>query len=341
MRSADILIVGGGPAGSSCAFHLRRWGLKVLLIDRARFPRFKPCAGWITPKVWTLAGADPRHYASTNTLEPIHAFRVSILGRRPTDVDYGRTVSYGILRTEFDEFLLRRCGATVVEDTPVREIRRVEEDWVVNGEYRARYLVGAGGHFCPVARLLAGAKTALEPAVVARVAELECSDQDAGHGVPELYFLPDLSGYGWKIRKGNRLNIGIGSLKHEHFAACCEEFCRMAGVLESDLPHFKGHAYLLAGDSMRLPNLPNVFLAGDAAGVAHSSSGEGIVPAMESGMAVAHAIVEGLPAAETTPVADRSKHTLPDILSRFLAGTALSNAFLARHFVLNPLFLRD
>ena len=41
MRSADILIVGGGPAGSSCAFHLRRWGLKVLLIDRARFPRLE------------------------------------------------------------------------------------------------------------------------------------------------------------------------------------------------------------------------------------------------------------------------------------------------------------
>lgn len=341
MRSADVLIVGGGPAGSSCAFHLRRWGLKVLLLDRARFPRFKPCAGWITPKAWTLLGADPRHYASTNTLEPIHAFRVSILGRRPAEVDYGRTVSYGILRTEFDEFLLRRCGAAVVEETAVHEIRRVEEDWVINGEFRGRFLVGAGGHFCPVARLLAGAKTAQEPAVIARVAELQRSGNDAGHGVPELFFLPDLSGYGWKIRKGNCVNIGIGSLKHQHFTACFEEFRQMAGVRAEDLPQFRGHAYLLARDSTRVSTLPGVFLAGDAAGVAHPASGEGIVPAIESGMAVAHAIVEGLPAAEARSSEAPSPSIWPEAVNRLLAGAALSNGLLARHFVLNRLFLRE
>ncbi|MDH4066151.1 MAG: FAD-dependent oxidoreductase, partial [Acidobacteriota bacterium] len=52
--SADALIVGGGPAGSSCARVLVQAGLHVIVLDRARFPRDKTCAGWITPAVVDL-----------------------------------------------------------------------------------------------------------------------------------------------------------------------------------------------------------------------------------------------------------------------------------------------
>src|SRR5689334_10589665 len=51
MRSSEIIIVGGGPAGSSAAWRLRRAGADVLVLDRERFPRLKLCAGWITPEV--------------------------------------------------------------------------------------------------------------------------------------------------------------------------------------------------------------------------------------------------------------------------------------------------
>ena len=51
MRSCDVLIVGGGPAGSAAAWKLRREGVEVLVLDRERFPRLKLCAGWITPEV--------------------------------------------------------------------------------------------------------------------------------------------------------------------------------------------------------------------------------------------------------------------------------------------------
>src|SRR5256714_12048681 len=51
MRSCDVLIVGGGPAGSTAAWKLRRAGADVLVLDRERFPRLKLCAGWITPEV--------------------------------------------------------------------------------------------------------------------------------------------------------------------------------------------------------------------------------------------------------------------------------------------------
>jgi flavin-dependent dehydrogenase len=51
VERADVLIVGGGPAGSSCATVLAAAGRDVLIVDAAVFPREKPCGGWITPEV--------------------------------------------------------------------------------------------------------------------------------------------------------------------------------------------------------------------------------------------------------------------------------------------------
>ena len=51
MKTTEVLIVGGGPAGSSCAKRLREHGVDCLLLDRHDFPRTKLCAGWITPEV--------------------------------------------------------------------------------------------------------------------------------------------------------------------------------------------------------------------------------------------------------------------------------------------------
>ena len=51
METCDALIVGGGPAGSSCAWKLQQHGMAVTVLDKALFPRDKVCAGWITPAV--------------------------------------------------------------------------------------------------------------------------------------------------------------------------------------------------------------------------------------------------------------------------------------------------
>ena len=64
MRSVDVIIVGGGPAGSSCAWRLRRHGVECLILDRAEFPRLKLCAGWVTPQVLADIELDPREYPS-------------------------------------------------------------------------------------------------------------------------------------------------------------------------------------------------------------------------------------------------------------------------------------
>ncbi|HEY7515252.1 MAG TPA: FAD-dependent oxidoreductase, partial [Vicinamibacteria bacterium] len=80
MRSPDVLIVGGGPAGSSCATRLQAAGLDVLVLDRAVFPRDKPCAGWITPGTLETLGLAAEEYAEERTLQPFTAFRTGRMG---------------------------------------------------------------------------------------------------------------------------------------------------------------------------------------------------------------------------------------------------------------------
>ena len=112
MDSYDVVIVGGGPAGSSCAWALKRAGLKVAILDRRVFPRNKVCGGWITPAVLEELQIQPAEYGSGCVLQPITGFRTSYMGGREVETCYGKPISYGIRRFEFDDYLLQRSGAS-------------------------------------------------------------------------------------------------------------------------------------------------------------------------------------------------------------------------------------
>jgi flavin-dependent dehydrogenase len=299
MDSCDLLIVGGGPAGSSCAWALRSSGLRIVILDKAVFPRNKVCGGWVTPQVLDTLKIDPAAYARGRTLQRIRGFRVSSLGEREVTVPYDHTVSYGIRRCEFDEYLLRRSGAEVREGAAIRSLERNGDGWIVNGSLRARMLVGAGGHFCPVARLLGNSSE--ETPVVAQEIELEMNPVQAAAcmiapEIPELYFCRDLLGYGWCFRKGNFLNIGLGRLDPHALRGHVERFVwflHAAGKVRFALPErFPGHAYLLFGYAQRRVVAESALLVGDAAGLAYEQSGEGIRPAVESGVLAAEVIRE-------------------------------------------------
>src|ERR1700728_1070052 len=117
MDACDVLIVGGGPAGSSCAWGLREAGLDVAILDKQIFPRDKVCGGWITPAVLSELGIDACDYGRDRVLQPITAFRTGYIGGPAMETGYNATVSYGIRRREFDDYLLRRSGARLMEGT--------------------------------------------------------------------------------------------------------------------------------------------------------------------------------------------------------------------------------
>ena len=298
MDACDVLIVGGGPAGSSCAWALRHSGLDVAVLDKQTFPRNKVCGGWITPAVLTELEIDTTEYARSRVLQPITGFRTGCIGGTALEIGYGAPVSYGILRREFDDYLLKRSGARLLPSANLAALERSGNGWFINGQVEARLVVGAGGHFCPVAKLT-GAKPGREDVVVAQEAEFE---MDAGQQVgcrvraevPELYFCPDLKGYGWCFRKHNFLNIGLGRMDQHRLSEHVSGFLRFlksAGRISFDIPAPLGHAYLLYGASERQVCAEGVLLIGDAAGLAYQQSGEGIRPAIESGLLAAHAIL--------------------------------------------------
>ena len=299
MDSCDVLIVGGGPAGSSCAWGLRRAGLDVAILDRATFPRDKVCGGWITPAVVEELQIDLDEYRRGRVLQPIAGFRTSRIGGREISTEYGQPISYGIRRCEFDAFLLERCGARIFQGAAFKTMERAGDSWLVNSQITARLIVGAAGHFCPVARSL-GAGARSEIAVAAQEIEFEMDGAQREHcsvqaELPELFFCADMKGYGWCFRKGNFLNIGLGRLDQhqglpQHVSSFLE-FLRKSGKVAFDLhARMRGHAYLIYREAHRKVIGEGVLLIGDAAGLAYSQSGEGIRPAIESGLLAGRAI---------------------------------------------------
>src|SRR5947207_7471286 len=107
MVMCDALIVGGGPAGSTCAWQLGQAGLDVVVLDAATFPRDKVCAGWITPQVVAELRLDVDEYRRSRTFQAITGFCTGIIGQTDTiETEYGRAVSFGIRRCEFERYLL-------------------------------------------------------------------------------------------------------------------------------------------------------------------------------------------------------------------------------------------
>ncbi|MDE3170550.1 MAG: FAD-dependent monooxygenase [Acidobacteriota bacterium] len=364
MDACDALIVGAGPAGSACAWALRRSGIDTVIIDKRSFPRDKVCGGWITPAVIEELQIDTGEYARTRVLQPLSGFRTGRIGGPQVETDYRGPVSYGIRRCEFDAYLLARSGARVLQDTPLQQLERAGERWIVNGNIAARIVIGAGGHFCPVARFL-GADARKETAVAAQEMEFEMTpDQrekcEIRGEMPELFFCADMKGYGWCFRKQDFLNIGLGRLDPRGLPAHVADFVaylRNAGKIGFDLPvSMLGHAYLLYSKTNRNICDDGMLLIGDAAGLAYSQSGEGIRPAIESGLLAAKAIAaagsytreklepyrRALAARFGDSGRDIATHVgtrLPERWIESLGRMLLANGWFSRHVVLDRWFL--
>jgi flavin-dependent dehydrogenase len=179
----------------------------------------------------------------------------------------------------------------------VTALRRAGGSWIVNEAVASPVIVGAGGHGCPVARLIR--PPVRHGVVIAREIELRLSPGDhcaIQSDTPELYFSRDLEGYGWCLRKGDYLNVGIGRRTAERFDLHVQLFAlkltteRIVPSRVLEWRRWRGHAYLLAGAVPRPPIADGLVLVGDAAGLASGDSGEGIGPAVESALLAAHTL---------------------------------------------------
>jgi flavin-dependent dehydrogenase len=297
MRHVETIIVGGGPAGSTCARHLVQEGREALVLDKARFPRPKLCAGWVTAKALRDLGASVADYP-----HPILTLdvRTHLFGL-PFTLSWFPTPGpdYSIRRVEFDAWLLARSGAEVIEHE-VRAVRRDGERYVIDELYSCRNLVGAGGTMCPVRRALFPDGRIKSRQIVTLEKEFE---YPARGELCHLYFRRGLPGYAWVVPKGNGfVNIGLGGKSkffrksganiHAQFRAFIIDLVReqVLDAATAATLQETGHPYYLFtrhGEVKR----DHCFLIGDSAGLASVDLGEGIGPAVESGLLAAREIL--------------------------------------------------
>jgi menaquinone-9 beta-reductase len=292
MRSCDVLIVGGGPAGSSAAWALRRGGADVLVLDREAFPRLKLCAGWITPEVVRDLQMDISSYPHRFlTFERLHVHLKGLHLRIPA-------VQHSIRRFEFDAWLLERAGAQVLQHS-VRGIRRERGVYVIDDAFECRYLIGAGGTRCPVYRTLFRdvnpRASGLQTVTLEQEMAYDWKDPDC-----HLWFFEkSLPGYAWYVPKAQGfLNVGIGGMADRLKRSGLDikhHWTRFASELDRKLApraHYEptGYSYYLRG-RVEVARREDAFLTGDAAGLATRDMAEGIGPAVRSGIRAAEAIL--------------------------------------------------
>jgi flavin-dependent dehydrogenase len=292
VRTSEVIVVGGGPAGASAARALKAGGADVLVLDKEAFPRLKLCAGWITPQVVSDVGLVPESYPHRFlSFRRLHFHFKGLHLPVPC-------VQHSIRRYEFDQWLLQQSGAPVITHT-VKDIRRDGGDYVLDGQFRCRYLIGAGGTSCPVHRSFFRSSLARVRALQTVTLELEfpCEWQDPDCHL--WFFEHGLPGYSWYVPKARGwLNVGIGGmasrlkqrgediwLHWEHFVL------RLQSHMSICLPEQpSGYSYYVRGP-VAAARIDNALLAGDAVGLATRDLCEGIGPAIRSGQRAAQAIL--------------------------------------------------
>ena len=282
----DVAIVGGGPAGATCAAFCAEAGLSTLVIERAIFPREKVCGDCVNPACWPiLDGLQVRERVLA--LPHSRIGEVEFIGVNGRSVRHDICGEIAIKRSVFDQLLLSRArelGAEIREGTTVTAL---EKGWSIqtSGEtFHARNLVAADGRNSTVARLL-GLLPALEKERVGVQTHFP-APRDFGDRVV-MRFLP--RGY-----------CGLASVGEGQLNLCLVSTARHIGEIktwaarEFSLPPEQEWRTItpLAREAVTAMQ-PNLLLVGDAARVVEPFTGEGIYYALASGELAARHLISG------------------------------------------------
>lgn len=284
----DVAIVGGGPAGATCAAFCARAGLTSVVLEREQFPREKVCGDCLNPSVWPVL----RRLGIEETVRGLpHAKleRVDFiaLNGRSVSADLPDECEIAVKRSLFDALLLERArqfGADMREQFTVTALDRGEHWHLNGGEIEARWLVAADGRNSTAARLL-GLLPRIEKERIALQAHVP-RPNDFGDRVV-LQLLP--SGYsGQAPVNESELNVCLVA-KASHLPAM-----RAWAARRFSLPASQPWRTItpLARAAIS-PVHRNLLLIGDAARVVEPFTGEGIYYALRSGELAADAIATG------------------------------------------------
>jgi geranylgeranyl reductase family protein len=293
----DAIVVGAGPAGSTAAFRLATDGASVLVLDRQRFPRDKPCGGGVTIRAARLLpfAVDPvveRVVDRIGVTMGHHGPRCDVVAQAP--------LVLMTQRRRLDHFLIEQAIAAGAQFRDAARVRGIDiaADGVVvhtdHGTVAAEVLVGADGANGVTRRALGAPEPSYAVALEGNLPRGGADFDDATYDTAALLEFDTVpGGYGWIFPKGDHCNFGVGGYLdegprlREHLA----ELCAAHGIAIDDLEHLRGHRLPIRRTGAPVAT-PRALLVGDAAGLVDPFSGDGIYEAVLSSKIAAETIAD-------------------------------------------------
>jgi geranylgeranyl reductase family protein len=296
MKTAfDVIIVGAGPSGTSCAYNLKRFNpkLNILLIDKAVFPRYKPCGGGVSPDVFNYFDFDLSEVIDYRCKQS-----VMVIDGQRTETDVSDVLM--VRREVFDDFLLKKSrdkGVEIYTDCEVISVasdRRAATIQTKQGNFSAKVVVIAEG---------AKGKLAKKLGILPQhniVAGMEYEHYtESLDGVLEINFDQGNSFYAWNFPKSDGLSLGVGALikgkqkKGQSLPKQLTEYVNHLGINTLDKKNKHGHPIALYSGRSKLVH-QRVMLIGEVAGCVDPLTAEGIRPAIKSGYLAAEVLHQAI-----------------------------------------------
>jgi geranylgeranyl reductase family protein len=294
MERFDAVVAGAGPAGSTTAYRLARAGASVLLLDRASFPRDKPCGGGITYRALRELP-----FAIDPVVEDVvDRFDVLLAYRRRFERASSTPLCLMTQRSRLDAYLVERAaaaGADFRDRAPVSEATLEDQrvTFRVNGSKlsAAAFVVADGANGTTARTLGLGGDLGHGVALEGNVPYSHADERYRGRIALELGVVS--GGYGWVFPKGDHVNVGVGGWEREgprlrtHLTRLCREHgidpARVEAIRGYRLPYRHKGTVLARGRALAV---------GDAAGLVDPLSGDGIYEALVSGRLAAAAVLD-------------------------------------------------
>ena len=295
MERFDALVVGAGPAGSAAAIRLAREGASVLLCDKARFPRDKPCGGGLTMRAVREAPVDVRSVVE----EEIDRVELGLSYRSRFERTSASPLVWMTQRRRLDAFLVEQAagaGADVRDGVRVTDVSLGDdgiEARVADDRVRAAALICADGCNGGTARSLRLGGDYDHGVALEGNIRYERAPRQRFRRRLLLEFGVVPGGYGWVFPKADHVNVGVGGWKREaprlrrHLRRLCDEY----GLPHDAVEEMRGFRLPLRRPGDRLAH-GRAVVVGDAAGLVDPLSGDGIWEALVSSRLAADAVVD-------------------------------------------------
>jgi geranylgeranyl reductase family protein len=281
----DVAIIGAGPAGSTAAYRLAQQGARVALLDRAVFPRDKPCGGGLT-----LRGVHLLPVSVTPVVEHVvDTIELGLGHHRSRDIRFESPIAYMTQRRRLDAYLVERAvgaGAELHEGCRVRSVSLEGARPVVRvdgGSFTSECVLGADGANGVSARAMGlGASGMTAVALEGNVSyDVVRPDRFRGRVLLSMATVP--GGYAWVFPKGDHVNVGVGGWLREgpRLREYLAELCRAHGIPYATVTDIRGHRLPMRRGWERLATERGLVM-GDAAGLVDPLSGDGMFEAFLS-----------------------------------------------------------